>query len=156
MMRVLAENPKVSLNVPQAINEQLIQARSLIRVLGQKSSMEKLGSFLLILAPHETDDAPVLPLHLSRNEIAEVLDLLRKDGLSRIMARLQRDGVIDAPRGGIYIRNRKQLQILAGSPLHLAPPNGVGGAARPRHVRSEAVDTDSHADFGYSYSLQDI
>jgi len=40
MMRVLAENPKVSLNVLQAINEQLVQARSLIRVLGQKSSME--------------------------------------------------------------------------------------------------------------------
>jgi len=35
--------------------------------------------------------------------------------VSRIMARLQRDGVIDAPRGGIYIRNRKQLQILAAA-----------------------------------------
>ena len=157
MMRVLEENPKVSLNVLQAINEQLIQARSLIRVLGQKSSMEKLGSFLLILAPHETDDAPeeLLPLHLSRNEIAEVLGLT-VETVSRIMARLQRDGVIDAPRGGIYIRNRKQLQILAGSPLHLAPPNGVGGAARPRHVQSKDADIDAYADFHYSYSLQDI
>jgi len=72
------------------------------------------------------------------------------------MARLQRDGVIDAPRGGIYIRNREQLLTLAGSPLHLTPPNGVGGAARPRPAQSKDADTDAHTDFHYSYSLQDI
>ena len=123
----------------------------------KKVQWKNSSSFLLTLAPHETDDAPeeVLPLHLSRNEIAEVLGLT-VETVSRIMAKLQRDGVIDAPRGGIYIRNRQRLQTLAGSPLHLVPPNGVGGAAPLRHARSEAVDTDSHADFGYSYSLQEI
>lgn len=157
MMQVLEENPKVSLNVLQAMNEQLVQARSLIRVLGQKSSNEKLASFLLTLAPKKTDDAAeqLMPLHLSRNEIAEVLGLT-VETVSRIMARLQRDGVVDAPRGYIHIRNRKQLQILAGSPLHLTPPNSGCGAARPRQAYCEDISTKSHHTVRYSYSLQDI
>jgi CRP/FNR family transcriptional regulator len=157
MMQVLAENPKVSLNVLQAMNEQLVQARSLIRVLGQKSSIEKLASFLLSLAPKRTDDMleELLPLHLSRSEIAEVLGLT-VETVSRIMARLQRDGIIDAPRGGIHIRDRNQLQMLAGSPLHLAPPNGVGGAARPRQTHNEDAAADPLTDSRYSYSLQEI
>ncbi len=157
MMRVLGGNPRVSLNVLQAMNEQLIQARSLIRVLGQKSSMEKLASFLLSLVPERSDNADeeLLPLHLSRNEIAEVLGIT-VETVSRIMAKLQRDGVIDAPRGGIHIHDRKQLQILAGCPLHLSPPNGIGGAARPRQNHNEDAPTDSHLDFRYSYALQDI
>ncbi len=157
MMQVLAENPKVSLNVLHAMNDQLVQARSLIRVLGQKSSIEKLASFLLSVAPQQADKMPEerLPLNLSRCEIAEVLGLA-VETVSRIMARLQRDGIIDAPRGGIHIRNRKQLQMLAGSPLHLAPPNGVGGAARPRQAAGEDAFTDTRADFSYGYSLQEI
>lgn len=126
MMKVLAKNSKVSLNVLLAITEQLAQARNLIRVLGQKTAVEKVAALLLNLLPHETDDkAGKKPaLHLSRNEIAEILGIT-VETVSRIMAQLNRDAIIKAPRGSISIRKRKRLEALAGSPLQLRPSSGI-------------------------------
>jgi CRP/FNR family transcriptional regulator len=122
IMKVLAKNSKVSLNVLLAVNEQLSQAHNLIRVLGQKTAVEKVAALLLNLLPHsnknKVDDAGKNPqaLHLSRNEMAEILGVT-VETVSRIMAQFRRDAIIKAPRGSISIRKRKRLQALAGSPL---------------------------------------
>jgi len=125
-MKVLAKNSKVSLNVLLAITEQLAQARTLIQVLGQKTALEKVAALLLNLLPHKTDDkaGKTQKLHLSRNEMAEILGIT-VETVSRIMAQFKREAIIKAPRGSISIRKRKRLEALAGSPLQSGPPGDI-------------------------------
>ena len=117
IVRLLTEEPRVSLNVLLAVNEQLAQARNLIRVLGQKTAVEKVAALLLNLYPPKTDGGTgkFRALHLSRQEMAEILGLT-VETVSRIMADLRRKGIIDAPRGRIIISARARLQTLAGEP----------------------------------------
>jgi len=130
MMKVLAKNSKVSLNVLLAVNEQLSQAQNLIHVLGQKTAVEKVAALLLNLLPlnnkNKIDDAgrKAQALHLSRNEMAEILGIT-VETVSRIMAQLKREAIVKAPRGSISIRKRKRLEALAGSPLRFGPPGNI-------------------------------
>lgn len=48
---LLKEAPQVSLNILLAVNEQLAQARNMIRALGQKTAIEKVAALLLSLYP---------------------------------------------------------------------------------------------------------
>lgn len=139
IMKVLAKNSKVSLNVLLAITEQLAQARTLIQVLGQKTAVEKVAALLLNLLPLKADDAAAKTqkLHLSRNEMAEILGIT-VETVSRIMAQFKREAIISAPRGSISIRKRKRLEALAGSPLQLRPLSGV-------RARRALMPSDMHA-----------
>lgn len=132
---LLNEEPRVSLNVLLAVNEQLGQARKLMRVLGRKTAAEKVAALLLNLYPSKTDGetGKVGGLHLSRQEMAKILGLT-VETVSRIMAALRRKGVINAPRGRIVISARGRLQALAGGSL-VTPPSRRK-AATPRKRRS--------------------
>ena len=127
MLRIIKQYPKVSLNVLLAVNEQLALARNLIRVLGQKSATEKVAALLLgLIPPHfEGEDDAAQTLHLSRIEMAEILGIT-VETVSRNMAKFQRQGIIDAPRGSIVIRARKRLRALAGVPLRSASSIDTG------------------------------
>ena len=114
-MRLLKEEPRIALNLLLAVNEQLAQARNLIRVLGQKTAIEKIAALLLHLYPPKTDGGTdkAVALHLSRLEMAEILGLT-VETVSRIMAELRRQDIIDAPPSRIFIRECARLQALAG------------------------------------------
>jgi CRP/FNR family transcriptional regulator len=112
---LLAEAPQVSLNILLAVNEQLAQARNMIRALGQKTAIEKVAALLLSLYPPSAERASgkAGALHLSRQEMAQILGLT-VETVSRIMAALRRKGIINAPRGRIVVSARQRLQALAG------------------------------------------
>lgn len=116
MLRVLEENLEVSRRMVQLLNQELIQAQALIHVLGQKSSAEKIALFLLSLVPEHGRDRPPLdiPLSLSRQEMADMLGLT-VETVSRLMAELKRQRIIEAPRGHIRILDRQGLNIYAGT-----------------------------------------
>ncbi len=137
MMRILTKNPKVSLNVLLAVNEQLAQAQNLIRVLSQKSAHGKVAALLLSLIPSRPDDGHEKPeaLHLSRNEMAEILGIT-VETVSRIMAQFGREAIIKAPRGSISIRQRRRLEALASSPLQPGTPTISGHDAPLRRHRT--------------------
>lgn len=139
IVKVLVKNSKVSLNVLLAITEQLAQAQTLVRVLGQKTAVEKVAALLLNLLPLKTEDeaGEMQVLHLSRTEIAEILGIT-VETVSRIMAQFGREAIIKAPRGAISIRKRKRLEALAGSPLQPGPPS---------HIKARRAFTppDTHA-----------
>lgn len=139
IVRLLAEAPKVSLNILLAVNEQLAQARDLVRVLGQKSAVEKVAALLLNLYPAPTDgkNSKVQGLYLSRMEMAELLGLT-VETVSRIMAELRRKEIIDAPRGRIIIRMRARLQALAGDSPRAA-------RVQKKRSRRAAVPAGRHA-----------
>lgn len=117
IVRLLAEAPQVSLNILLAVNEQLAQARNLVRVLGQKTAVEKVSALLLTLYPPpangDSRNGKARVLHLSRQEMAKLLGLT-VETVSRIMAELRRKNIIHAPRGRIVISSHARLQALAG------------------------------------------
>jgi CRP-like cAMP-binding protein len=132
MLRVLEQNPNVSLHVVRALNDELARANRLIRVLGQKSPVEKVATFILSLVHRKQDTSIKVLLPLSREEMAETVGL-RVETVSRVMADLQRRGVIEAPRGHIRILDHKLLRTLAG--ISSAPPRAAGN---PPLLRTKA------------------
>lgn len=131
LLRVLDENLEVSRRMVQLLHQELAQAQALIHILGQKSSAEKIALFLLSLMPaHGSSELQVeMPLPLSRQEMADMLGLT-VETVSRLMAELKRERVIEAPRGHIRILDRQRLNNYAGTnPLHTLRP----GRARPGH-----------------------
>ena len=129
MLRVLEQNSEVALRMVQLLNQELSQATALIHVLGQKSSAEKIALFLLSLVPANTrtDPQAEMPLPLSRQEMADMLGLT-VETVSRLMAELKRERIIDAPRGHVRILDHKGLHAYAGS-SPLAPNSGLMPAA---------------------------
>lgn len=131
LMALLQRNPKVSINVLRALNEQLAQARMLIRAVGQKTSVEKIASLLLDLLP-----GPQAALNLSRQEIAEILGL-RVETVSRIMAQLRREGVVDTARRRTTIRKRARLRLLGGRIFRLTSTADAEPLPRRRRAATE-------------------
>ena len=119
MLRVLEQNPRVSRRLVDLLNQELAQAHLLIRVLGQKTSAEKVALFLLSLIPEPVDmdqaQAHELPLPLSRREIADMLGLT-VETVSRSMSELRREQIVEAPRGRVRILDLKGLRAYAGAP----------------------------------------
>lgn len=116
MLEVLNQNPKVAMRTIEMLNHELTQARSLIRILGQKTAVEKIATFILSLQPdpHHTGNGQMLALPLSRQEMAELLGLT-VETVSRLMSEFKREGLIEAPRGHVRILHRERLVGLAGS-----------------------------------------
>ena len=116
LLRVLEQNPEVSRRMVQLLNLELAQAQALIHILGQKSSAEKIAHFLLSLVPEHGRAEPQaeMLLPLSRQEMADMLGLT-VETVSRLMAELKRERIIEAPRGHIRILDRKGLHAYAGS-----------------------------------------
>ncbi len=137
---LLAEAPQVSLNILLAVNEQLAQARNMIRALGQKTATEKVAALLLSLYPPSAERASgkAGALHLSRQEMAEILGLT-VETVSRIMAALRRKGIINAPRGRIVVSARARLQALAGD----SPDENLPRKKSPSH-RKQSPRRDRH------------
>jgi len=106
----------VMLRVINVLNEELGRAQSVIRLLGHKSSTERVASFLLsLLPPGKKNGEPVdVPLTLTRQEMAERLGLTIET-VSRHMSELKRDQIIDAPRGWVRILDATRLEALAGA-----------------------------------------
>jgi len=125
MLRVMEQNPRVSRRLVDLLNQELAQAHLLIRVLGQKTSAEKVALFLLSLVPEPADQARMheLPLPLSRQEIADMLGLT-VETVSRLMSELKRKQIIEAPRGLLRILNLQDLRAYAGTAV-------TQGAGRP-------------------------
>jgi CRP/FNR family transcriptional regulator len=113
MLRVLAENPPVSLRVIDHLNGELEQAQAMIRDLGLKSANEKVASFIVSLIPARGPTPEKLVMPLSRQEIAEMLGLT-VETVSRVMAQFKREDLIQTPRGHIHIKDQARLWKLAG------------------------------------------
>ena len=135
---LLAEAPQVSLNILLAVNEQLAQARNMIRALGQKTAIEKVAALLLSLYPPNAagGNGKAGALHLSRHEMAEILGLT-VETVSRIMAALRRTDIINAPRGRIVVTARARLQALAGDSLVSHPSRKKSPSHRKQSPRRD-------------------
>ena len=119
MRRVLEANPTTALDVIGQLNQELSKSQAMICNLGLKTAAEKVTSFILSLLPVEATNNILIPLPLSRQEIGEMLGLT-VETVSRIMAELRREEIIDSPRGGVLVRDISHLQYLSGDQLNEA------------------------------------
>jgi CRP/FNR family transcriptional regulator len=114
LLRVLAKNSSICLVLIEALNQELQRSNDMIRNLGLMSSTERIASFLLSMAQEESTPDRELPMPLSRKEMAEMLGLTLET-VSRVIAKLMRDDVIDAPRCGGHFRILDHASLTAAS-----------------------------------------
>jgi len=118
---ILQHNPSLERRLLEMTLDELDAARDWMVLLGRKTAIEKLASFLLILA-HRTatldnqpfDDGIAITLPLTREAIAEYLGLTIET-VSRQFGVLKRNGVISLPDPRItVIEDLRALFYLAG------------------------------------------
>lgn len=102
LLKLLKEETEIAEQLIETLNTELEQSRNLLRAINQKTAAGKVAAFILSLVPRVPEIRRTVPLLLSRLEIAEMLGL-SEETVSRVMAKLRRGGLIEAPRGEITI-----------------------------------------------------
>jgi len=91
----------------------LVRAQNHMLLLGRKSALEKIATFLLEMAERTADD-DALDLPMSRTDIADHLGLTIET-VSRSFTQLERQGIIELPSARhVVLNNRAALERLNG------------------------------------------
>jgi CRP/FNR family nitrogen fixation transcriptional regulator len=90
----------------------LERAQDHLLVLGRKTALERIATFLIDLAERSPDGDHV-ELPMSRTDIADYLGLTIET-VSRSLTQLERQGIIDLPahRRSILLKNKHELERL--------------------------------------------
>jgi CRP/FNR family nitrogen fixation transcriptional regulator len=106
------DNPMLAREVLASTMEALARAQEHMLLLGRKSAVEKVASFLLGLSERTTSGG-VIDLPMARIDIADHLGLTIET-VSRSLTQLEREGVISLPahRRGIVLKDRAALRRL--------------------------------------------
>jgi CRP/FNR family transcriptional regulator, nitrogen fixation regulation protein len=93
-------------------------AHERMMLLGRKTAMERLASFVLEMDRRSaTPGRAVLDLPMSRTDIADHLGLT-VETVCRVLAHLKRDGTLGICRTGVELHDRRYLRDLACEPRH--------------------------------------
>ena len=103
---------ELAMRLIEALNSQLAHSRALMEVLGHKCAAAKIASFILLMTPKSKKSNGGFALPFSRLEIASLLGL-SEETVCRLMAKMKREGAINAPRGRIEIRDWDRLHAIA-------------------------------------------
>ena len=112
--RLIDEEPGFAKRVLAVASHELSAAQNQMLLLGRKAALEKVASFLLLMAEQagEDEDASI-GLPMSRGDIADYLGLTTET-VSRTLTKLKQDRLIVLPTPDrIKIRDRGQLEELA-------------------------------------------
>ena len=86
-------------------------------LLGRKTAVEKIASFLLEMAHRAENARRIVELPMSRSDIADHLGLT-VETVCRVLAHLKREGVLMIERTGVELRDRISLRALACEARH--------------------------------------
>ena len=102
----------VARQVIAAMMRSLERAQDHILMLGRKSALEKIATFLIDLAERSPDGDHV-ELPMSRTDIADYLGLTIET-VSRSLTQLEREGIIGLPahRRSILLKDKRKLERL--------------------------------------------
>lgn len=110
--RMLAEDSEFAQRVVAAMMRSIERAQSHMLLLGRKSALERIATFLLDMSGRLSEMSH-LDLPMSRSDIADHLGLTIET-VSRTLTQLERKGVIELPshRRSIILRDRTALRRL--------------------------------------------
>jgi CRP/FNR family transcriptional regulator len=110
--RLVDEVPGFAKRVLAVASHELSAAQNQMLLLGRKAAVEKVASFLLLMAEQADEDA-FIGLPMTRGDIADYLGLTIET-VSRTLTKLKQDRLIALPTPDrIKIRDRGQLEELA-------------------------------------------
>jgi CRP/FNR family transcriptional regulator len=112
--RLIDEVPGFAKRVLAVASHELSAAQNQMLLLGRKAAVEKVASFLLLMAEQAGEDEDgTIELPMTRSDIADYLGLTIET-VSRTLTRLKQDRLIALPTPDrIKIRDRDQLEELA-------------------------------------------
>jgi len=114
--RMVDEVPGFAQRLLAVTSNELCAAQDQMLLLGRKSAVEKLASFLLMMARRRGIDKRVR-IPMTRSDIADYLGLT-VETVSRTLTKLKQDGVIALPSANdIELRDHDQLEALAAGEL---------------------------------------
>ena len=109
--RMTNENTACARELWALASRELSHARSHLMLLGRKTAVERVASFLIELGARDSDDDAV-KIPMSRSDIADYLGLTIET-VSRTLTQLERDGAIELPNcRQIVLCNRAALDRL--------------------------------------------
>lgn len=112
LLRAVRKKGDIAMRLVAALNAQLAHSRALMQVMGQKCAAAKIASFIQLVVPSASHDRKRFTLPFSRREIANLLGL-SEETVCRQMARMNRRGILYAPRGKIEILDWNGLHAIA-------------------------------------------
>jgi CRP/FNR family transcriptional regulator, dissimilatory nitrate respiration regulator len=110
-INLLAGNPSLALNMLASLSLRLKHFARMIEDLSLKEVPGRLAAHLLFLSKQQ-DDARELRLHITKAQLASLLGTI-PETLSRILAKMQKQGVIASNGAIITILDRESLEELA-------------------------------------------
>jgi CRP/FNR family transcriptional regulator, dissimilatory nitrate respiration regulator len=110
-VNLLAGNPSLALNMLASLSLRLKHFARMIEDLSLKEVPGRLAAHLLFLSKQQ-DGAAELRLHITKAQLASLLGTI-PETLSRILAKMQKQGVISADGAVITILDRTGLEELA-------------------------------------------
>ena len=112
--RLIDEVPSFAKRLLMVTSHELRAAQDQMLLLGRKTAIEKVASFLLLMAERQDEeDAGEIEVPMTRNDIADYLGLTFET-VSRTLSKLKQDRLIALlARGCIRILNHDRLQEVA-------------------------------------------
>jgi len=134
LRRLCREHPELALRLLDLDDDEAAAARQHMLLLGRKSALEKVASFLVELACRTNREGVIatdIRLPMGGADIADYLGL-KAETVSRMFARLKTAGMVDLPKPGqIVLSDWRALSALSGT---MAGPAGFSPSSivRPR------------------------
>jgi len=116
-LRFAKDKPHLLRRINELAIRELSQARDHMVLLGRRSAEEKVATFLIGWRDRlfrQTGPAPVVPLPMSRQDIADYLGLTIET-VSRTFTKLEREGVIEIIPGGICLLDPARAEAMAAA-----------------------------------------
>ncbi|MDA8164200.1 MAG: Crp/Fnr family transcriptional regulator [Desulfobacteraceae bacterium] len=114
---LIASNPSLAMNMLASLSIRLRQFAHMIEDLSLKEVPGRLAAHLLFLSSQQ-DGGDRLRLHITKAQLASLLGTI-PETLSRILAKLQKQGIIAADGAEITIIDRERLEELASGEARL-------------------------------------
>lgn len=108
----LRDNHPLARNLVHAVSRELAQAMGRVMELGSKSAQERVSSFFVSLLDHSMTSqvAGEIRLPIPKGDMARLLGI-RPETLSRILARMRSDGIIQMKGGRVRVLDRDRLAV---------------------------------------------
>ena len=109
----LDANPRAGKHFFGLVCGEVSAAQERLLLLGRKSALERIATFLLATADRKSDDATQVELPMSRSDIADYLGLTNET-VSRVLTQLRTDRVIETPSvNHVVFINRDALEDIS-------------------------------------------
>ena len=110
---LLEQFPKMEQNLLRLTVNELTSAQDQMVLLGRKTAVEKIASFLMMLCNRADEDADEVPVPMTRTDIADYLGLTTET-VSRTFTQLRKTGCIKIEEAGsVRLADRDHLEDLA-------------------------------------------